>query len=111
MTLAGLCTQAARKPALVAVTAVTLYVLAATAAVLCSSPPYYSFWVLPTLLLTLPVSVFGFGIAFAGGVTEQTVPLIIGAHVVVGALYALPASVLLRGWARRTQAEHGGGAV
>lgn len=38
----------------------------ATVAILCSYPPYYGDWVLLVLLLTLPVSVLGFGIMYAG---------------------------------------------
>lgn len=42
------------------------YVGIATVAILCSYPPYYGDWVLLVLLLTLPVSVLGFGIMYAG---------------------------------------------
>lgn len=43
-----------------------LYVGIGTIAVLCSYPPYYGDWVLFTLLITLPVSVVGFGVMYAG---------------------------------------------
>ena len=111
MALTGLRSLAVRRPVAVAVTAVALYVAAATAAVLCLFPPYYSFWVAPTMLATFPVSGLGFGIAFVGGVTNETIPLIVGAHGAVGAFYALVASRLLKGWAQRVRTEQGRGAV
>ena len=43
-----------------------VYVGIATAAILCSYPPYYGDWVLIALIFTLPVSFLGIGIMYAG---------------------------------------------
>lgn len=43
-----------------------IYVGIGTLSVLCSYPPYYGDWVLVTLLITFPVSIFSFGIMIAG---------------------------------------------
>lgn len=43
-----------------------IYVGLGTISVLCSYPPYYGDWVLLTLLITFPVSIFGFGVMIAG---------------------------------------------
>jgi hypothetical protein len=43
-----------------------IYVGLGTLSVLCSYPPYYGDWVLLILLITFPVSIFGFAVMTAG---------------------------------------------
>lgn len=43
-----------------------VYVGLGTLGVLCSYPPYYNDWVLFTLVVTLPVSIFGSAVMIAG---------------------------------------------
>ena len=102
MAFARLRLLAQRKPTSVAFGSVALYVVAATISVLCLFPPYYSSWVMVVLIATLPVSFFGFGIAFAGGLTAISILFILGIHLLVGAVYALIAASILRSWAERS---------
>ena len=101
MALARLRSFILRRPVVAALLGVGLYVVAATGAVLCLFPPYYSFWVTPVLLVTFPVSVFGFGIAFTSGITAESIIEILIAHVVAGMFYWVIVVGLLKMWAAR----------